>query len=366
MTQLLDTLVGELGKLAEAEHISGHLEPTALLISELEKLLANDEFDTAHTLTRQWEDSLRANLKASNSSLNKLNKNALEKVDPITEDVYLYKLPKDESTLRLLDNAIKLHLLREGDLGLDIGRSDLMLQFQEKNRIMRSLQQGDLSSVLTWVDEFASGTELEFMVHRLQFVNYYTKGQVYDAFRYAQQWFPKLLSKDDSNLKDTSKLMTSLLFDHADSQSPYHSITQLTPSSIAELGMLFTKQFCSHIGFSFESTLSTIILSAHIALPYFDKFQRIRASTNLDWTSSDELPFEVPLPEALKFHAIYICPVTKCETTVDNPAMALPCHHVISKQAMWKLSKNGSNFKCPYCPVTALPTQCRQVQFHII
>ena len=368
---LLDTLLAEADRFDSGEHLDAHLSATADLIEQLEQLLDDDDLEQDVILfntkkyKEEWESKLRKNLKSANSNVNKLQRNALDKIEPLVDDVYLYKVPKTPQTTKWIDNAIRLHLLREGDLGIDVGRSDLMSKFQEKNRIMTRLQRGDLSSVAEWVADNAPGTELEFMVHKLQFLTFYKDGNPLDAYRYAQKWFPRLLSNsDDVNLSDASKLMTCLLFPPNDPTSPYLQLTNST--DLSELANLFSKQFCSTIGFSFESTLCTVILAAYIALPYFDKFQKIRQLTNLDWTSKDELPFEVHLPEFLKFHAIYICPVAKCETTSENPAMALPCHHLISMQAMWKLSKNGSSFKCPYCPATALPTQCRQVQFHII
>lgn len=348
---LLPHLNAELAKFDSAERISGHIAATQSLIARLETL---EDLSQIDELTKQWEKDTRKNLKSSNSSINKLAK-ALDRVEPLIENCHLYKIPREMTPV--IDNAIRLHLLREGDLGIDVGRSDLITQFGEKNRILECIMQGDLEPLIEWMSANAKRTELEFMTHRLQFLQYSSKGEVFKAYDYGKRWFPGML-QDETNLKDTAKLVASLIYPH---NAPLWN-----ESDLSELGILFSQQFCSHIGFSFESTLSTILLSAHIALPYFDKFQRIKALTQLDWSSTDELPFEVPLPEQLKFHAVYICPVTKCETTAENPAMSLPCHHVISKQAMWNLSKNGSSFKCPYCPVTALPTQCKEVQFHII
>ncbi|ONH66862.1 Sporulation protein RMD5 [Cyberlindnera fabianii] len=262
MTSTFDTLEADFATFASADNIGQSLESTRSYISSLESLYAQLEQDdttdcnSVKKLSKTWEDSIRKNLKTSNSAINKFGK-ALEKIEPL-DDVYQYPIDKTSRNLALVDNAVRLHLLREGDLGLDIGRVDVMSNFAEMNAILKELR------------------------------------------------------------------------------------------------------------FSFESSLFTIILAAHIAFPFFSKLQKIKVATKLEWTSRDELPIEIQLPNSLKFHAIYICPVFKCETTQQNPAMALPCHHVISKQALQNLSKNGGSFKCPYCPVTALASQCLKVQFHAI
>ncbi|CDR47947.1 CYFA0S40e00254g1_1 [Cyberlindnera fabianii] len=370
MTSTFDTLEADFATFASADNIGQSLESTRSYISSLESLYAQLEQDdttdcnSVKKLSKTWEDSIRKNLKTSNSAINKFGK-ALEKIEPL-DDVYQYPIDKTSRNLALVDNAVRLHLLREGDLGLDIGRVDVMSNFAEMNAILKELSQGNLKSSIEWVTKNAKNSELEFMLHRAQFLKYYQSKQIFKAFEYAEVWFPELLRENPSNLKSVSKLATSILFNPDDTKSPFFASNQVSSSNLTELCLLFSKQFCSHIGFSFESSLFTIILAAHIAFPFFSKLQKIKVATKLEWTSRDELPIEIQLPNSLKFHAIYICPVFKCETTQQNPAMALPCHHVISKQALQNLSKNGGSFKCPYCPVTALASQCLKVQFHAI
>ncbi len=79
----------------------------------------------------------------------------------------------------------------------------------------------------------------------------------------------------------------------------------------------------------------------------------------------DELSVELPLPSSLIFHPIYVCPVTKEEITKGNPAMRLPCGHIVSLQAVRNLSKGnlGSSFKCPYCPQHCSHQECMEVVF---
>jgi hypothetical protein len=346
----LETINSELEALCGSELLVSHLDLTSQLIEQLEQL-EDDELSIVPDLAQQWGKSIKNNLKQANTALNRFNKNCLERIDPIEID---HKLPKDDFTMSLIDNVIKLHLLHEGELNID---SAMVEEFEKKNTIIVDIHEGKLDSLIKWVNDNAKGSELEFMVHKLQFIQFYKSGNIFKAYEYGKHWFPKLLHTDESQLATVSKLMTSLLYSYND--NPYE-----IQYDLSELGIQFNKQFCSHIGFQVDSSLSMVILSSFIAFPFFDKYEKIKSM--IQWSSKDELPFEVILPQRLKYHAIYICPVLKNETTKQNPAMALPCHHIISKQAMWKLSKNGGNFKCPYCPMTCLPSQCREVEFHIL
>ncbi|OWB71054.1 hypothetical protein B5S31_g736 [[Candida] boidinii] len=126
------------------------------------------------------------------------------------------------------------------------------------------------------------------------------------------------------------------------------------------------QDYCSLIGLSSKSSLFTTLLTGYISLPSYIKFNQIFKNTKgkLDWTTKNELPFEIELPESLQFHSIFICPVSKEETTSINPPMVLPCNHIISNESLNKLSNNmKSAFKCPYCPSTSVAGQSRKVKF---
>ncbi|GMT36066.1 hypothetical protein PFISCL1PPCAC_27363 [Pristionchus fissidentatus] len=79
--------------------------------------------------------------------------------------------------------------------------------------------------------------------------------------------------------------------------------------------------------------------------------------------SGDELPIAISLK--CDGHSTITCPILRQQVTVANPAMRLNCGHVISRDAMNKLSQSvrGHRIKCPYCPTESTPEQAKELQF---
>ena len=78
-------------------------------------------------------------------------------------------------------------------------------------------------------------------------------------------------------------------------------------------------------------------------------------------TTQNELPVEIPLPRSMIFHPIFVCPVSKEQTTEENPPMMMPCGHVIAKESLNRLGLRGGRFKCPYCPNESQPKDAREL-----
>merc|ERR1712000_46592 len=83
--------------------------------------------------------------------------------------------------------------------------------------------------------------------------------------------------------------------------------------------------------------------------PRLIKYMAYMRDKKTEWTTDQELGFETPLPRTMVYHPIFVCPVSKEQTTDRNPPMRLHCGHVISKDSLHNMAK-GTRYKCPYCP----------------
>jgi hypothetical protein len=73
---------------------------------------------------------------------------------------------------------------------------------------------------------------------------------------------------------------------------------------------------------------------------------------------------ELELGREFVFHSVFACPVSREQSSPDNPPMLLPCGHVLAKQSLQKIAKSPMrSFKCPYCPVEATLNGCRAIFF---
>jgi hypothetical protein len=91
--------------------------------------------------------------------------------------------------------------------------------------------------------------------------------------------------------------------------------------------------------------------------------ESVMKARGAEWTTSQELAVEIPLPEILQFHSIFVCPVSKEQTTEDNPPMMLQCGHILATNSVRSLGKDNAHhmFKCPYCPQETNLAQSRTV-----
>jgi hypothetical protein len=81
--------------------------------------------------------------------------------------------------------------------------------------------------------------------------------------------------------------------------------------------------------------------------------------------SKDELPIEIDVGQEHRYHSVFACPILRQQTTDQNPPMKLVCGHVISKDALNKLSIQNK-LKCPYCPLGKLINFIRNKNYFII
>ncbi|KAL7269651.1 hypothetical protein RUND412_007671 [Rhizina undulata] len=279
----------------------------------------------------------------------------------------------------LINRAIGMHLIREGQFSvaetfmeeapepLDI-KPDLQQNFAQMYKILEAMQQRrDLAPAIAWARENAAkleqrGSNLEFELCKLQFVWYFletpTDGPM-KAIQYARSEFRRF----DKHLGEIQKLMCSLAYIHTLESSPYAKIYADPEKIWNDVAHAFTKEFCSLQDLSAESPLYIAATAGAIALPTLLKMASIMKEKKTEWSTVNELPVEIPLPPGYQFHSIFVCPVSKDQTTEENPPMMLLCGHVIAQESLQRLAKGGSSgaLKCPYCPKESILRQAWRV-----
>ncbi|KAK4204025.1 CTLH/CRA C-terminal to lish motif domain-containing protein [Triangularia verruculosa] len=249
---------------------------------------------------------------------------------------------------------------------------ELQENFAEMYNILQELKAKNLMPAITWarnnsVELEARGSNLEFELSRLQFVWLFKGPSVNGlpddenngqrgALRYARSNFAHFQVR---HLSEINRLACSMAFAPNIAASPYKQIFAID-TAFSDVASSFTREFCSLLGLSAESPLYLAATAGALALPQLMKYTQKTLAKGTEWTTSNEMAFETPLPESMLYHSIFVCPVSKEQTTDANPPMMIPCGHVLAKETLQKLCK-GSRFKCPYCPSEGMIKDARQI-----
>ncbi|KFG79945.1 putative regulator of gluconeogenesis Rmd5 [Metarhizium anisopliae] len=239
---------------------------------------------------------------------------------------------------------------------------DLQDKFSEMYRILAQLKERNLVPAIEWArinnpKLETRGSNLEFELSKLQFVWLFKGPSVnglpddanngrMGALAYARQHFGRFQSR---HIKDIQQLSCAMVYAPNLEESPYRQIFEID-SAFEDVATSFTREFCSLLGLSAESPLYMAVTAGSIALPRLIKYTTYMKEKKTEWTTENELAFETPLPPSMIYHPIFVCPVSKEQTTEQNPPMMLPCGHVICKESLHNIAAKGSRYKCPYCP----------------
>ncbi|CZT04460.1 hypothetical protein WAI453_011512 [Rhynchosporium graminicola] len=407
----MDHLQIELAKLRRDANLKQSMEDVDKIIEQLEKAretIVAEPHSASITLAKlqnpvqQGFSKVIDDLKKVHKGHNSYGK-ALDKYFPVKA------LPEGYQALglnpSLINRAIAMHLIREGQFDVSstflsealetpphrhstpgtpppastdhdhlasLNTQGLQQNFSTMYQILNDLKNKNLHSAIEWARENSAelenrGSNLEFELCKLQYMWLFqganTNGLPDDehnglngAITYAQETFPRHQTRFT---KDCQQLLTAILFRTNLRESPYGHLFN-TESAWNEVSQSFTREFCSLLGLSPSSPLYIACTAGAIALPTLLKLASIVKEKRTEWTTQDELPVEIALPRSMIFHAIFVCPVSKEQSTENNPPMMMPCGHVVAKESLQRLSK-GSRFKCPYCPNESLMRDARQV-----
>ncbi|MCJ1479539.1 hypothetical protein MMC13_008225 [Lambiella insularis] len=411
----MEVLQEEQERLSKKDDLSSGVKDVQKTIDMLIKARSSisDNPSSASVTLAKLQNPVRQSLDCINSDLKEVYKGLGNYSKALDKKFKGKPLPTTDYDMlstqpSLINRAIGMHLLREGQfsvasmflteasakplrtamtpndpkprdhLGQDQGMSQLSSeglrkQFADMYHILDEMRnKKNLIPAAIWArvnsaDLEARGSNLEFELGRLQFVWLFTGAHVqFDpsrvsecqqaALTYARQEFVDFQGK---YLREIQQLIGAMAFCTNLQQSPYRHIF-LNNDAWEELATSFTREFCSLLGLSADSPLYIASTAGAIALPTLLKLQNIMKEKHTEWTTQHELPVEIPLPPAYQFHSIFVCPVSKEQTTDLNPPMMMPCGHVIAHESLLRLSKN-TRFKCPYCPGESHPRDAKKV-----
>jgi hypothetical protein len=250
---------------------------------------------------------------------------------------------------------------------------ELQAKFANMYEILQELKSRNLHPAIQWArinsqELEKRGSNLEYELNQLQFV-WLFQGQrvnglpddanngIGGALKYARDNFGHFQGRFQRHIQ---QLATGMAFRANLKASPYQRLFN-TETVWDDVSASFTREFCTLMGRSADSPLYTAATAGVVALPTLIKLASIVKEKRTEWTTQNELPVEIPLPRSMIFHPIFVCPVSKEQTTEENPPMMMPCGHVIAKESLNRLGLRGGRFKCPYCPNESQPKDAREL-----
>ncbi|KAI1106191.1 CTLH/CRA C-terminal to lish motif domain-containing protein [Jackrogersella minutella] len=266
-------------------------------------------------------------------------------------------------------------VITEGDIPSDLTALQsqaLQSSFADMYSTLSALRAHNLLPAINWARENcieleARGSNLEFELCKLQYI-WLFKGPsvnglpdtpengVSGALQYARGNFSRFQQR---HLREIQQLSASLVYWENLESSPYGPIFDIS-AAFEEVASSFTREFCSLLGLSAESPLYVAATAGTLALPQLVKYTFKAKAKGTEWTTANELAFETPLPRSMMYHSIFVCPVSKEQTTESNPPVILPCGHVLARESLQRLAK-GSRYKCPYCPSEGIVKDAKEI-----
>lgn len=276
---------------------------------------------------------------------------------------------QDSRNMLLLNKVMAKHYCRQGmddvaqSLIKESGMPEEIAQevfdsessFAEIYKICKAIENHNLGPALEWTARFSNeliekNSSLEFKLHKLAFLQIVSRGieAQAEAIAYARNNFNKFVDRFGSEIPNL--MGTFIYLPNGIENSPYKHL--ISPEMWTEASYIFLKEACHTLGISKNSALSVVINAGCTALPALLNIKQVMLSRQVlsIWSGRDELPIEIDLDAEYRYHSIFACPILRQQTSEDNPPKKLTCGHVISNDALHKLS-NGAILKCPYCPV---------------
>lgn len=374
----LEKLTASKGK---APSISDSLDAILSSLHDVKNQLEKGQVDqdTLQQLSRTVEAKKRDiddRQKEVYSSVSRLGK-ALDKKFTTPLPTYSHLFESSQSR-NALENIVSLHLLRTGQFDtaqLFLEESGIVIppelrsQFIELHQILKVLRNQDISFALEWTRknrEFLSSrsSPLEFYLHRSQYIRLLLSSHPPNpipALTYAKAHLRPFFEEHEAELKRLMGCVAYLPLSKLQT-SPYSDLA--SPSLHFELEPLFAKEYCASLGMSRQVPLRVVgDIGGGGALARIEKGRKVMRERKSEWSQTDELRIELPVPPENRYHSIFACPVSKEQATEQNPPMMMLCGHVVVKDSLHKLIKARDRVKCPYCPLESPLSSALRVYF---
>eukprot|EP00210_Caulerpa_lentillifera_P004947 g4721.t1 len=307
-------------------------------------------------------------LHASISKLGKVMENYfLPDVSIATRDIKM-----DPESLR---RVLWEHLLKDGRFELcDIFEKEagipepkeLKESYMKLHSIVQDLKRRDLDSALKWaienrlkINPNGKPSRFEFQLHRLRFLTILKLEGQMKALEYCRLNFHQFA---DDYFPEIQRLTARLVFVKQQvSQSPYQDDHDQQWEDIIHE---FIKEASEILGQAYQSPLLVTVSAGSIVLPQLSRLADVMVSSGQDIKQCTQLPLEVEVGREFQFHSIFACPVSKDQSTQENPPMMISCGHVLCEHSIAKIAKQKpKHFKCPYCPMEAALENCKKLVF---
>lgn len=210
--------------------------------------------------------------------------------------------------------------------------------------IIKHLEKSEFDEALSLIQDLGEkGSELEFSLHKCNFIKILVKKNASEAMDYGRVYLQKFA---DSHLEEIKELMCACLFANKPEDSPYKYM--FTEGYTKEIIREMLEKWAIISGLPATSPLQTVVRTGDQVIP--ELIPLTQMAGHKFWTAP--IPTELKLTADLVFHSTFVCPVSKEVASPNNPPIMLPCGHLIAKQSMEKLLSNSlrGKFKCPTCP----------------
>lgn len=326
-------------------------------------------------------------LKETHASGTKIAK-LVDKKNPTALPDYppMFYSPEPATALR---RTVAQHFVRTGALkaarvfakesGEEISPSETA-KFEELQTVIEALRNQNIDPALAWVDanrSFLDGRQssLEYLLHRSKYLRLLANSLGPTDHRVIAYAHKHLLPLQSRHPREIPRLLTAILYGEAltsssstsgsgsdEHASPYPDYT--SPLVHTCLENAFAREYCARRQMSKDAPLKVVgNIGGGVALPRIEKGRKIMKDRKGDWSNTEEIPVEIPLPPENYYHSIFTCPVSKEQATESNPPMMLQCGHVVARESLQKLTKAHTRVKCPYCPKESNPREA--IQLHL-